>query len=174
MIKRLLIHCDKTNRTVPFTKMKEKHAGWVFCCATSDISIYFIVLFLFFLSCCRINVSNSVFCYFLALDGSWFGLPYHFINFNAFYPGSMELFLMQCTYNDLSFVESFTAWYWVSSYLQIGKKVYLRHGKVLDISVPCWCCVQFANWKIMRAIMAYHSLKFICWAFCFSSVLSMN
>lgn len=79
----------------------------------------------------------QIFCYFLALDGSWFGLPYHFINFNAFYPGSMELFLMQCTYNDLSFVESFTAWYWVSCYLQIGKKVYLRHGKVLDISVPC-------------------------------------
>ena len=98
-----------------------------------------------------------------------------YIIFNVFYPSSVELFLMQCNRSDLSFVESFTAWYWVCCYLQIREEMYLWYGTVVDLSLLCWCGVQFANWKIMRVIMANHSLKFICWAFFFfSSVLSVN
>lgn len=49
-----------------------------------------------------------------------------------------------------------------------------KYGTVVDLSVLCWCGVQFANWKIMRVIMAYHSLKFIRWTFFFSIGLRVN
>lgn len=118
----------------------------------------------FSFSCCKINASNSDILLFSVHVPSPGWTTTVFIIFNTFCPSSMELFLMQCTHNDLSFVESFTAWYWVSCYLQI-REMYLWYGTVVDLFVLCWCGVLFANWKIMRVIMAHHSLKFICWAF---------
>lgn len=82
----------------------------------------------------------------------------------AFYPSSLKILLL-CICTDLSSVESVTAWYWASCYLQISKDIYLWYGTAVNLFVQHWCGVQFTNWKIMRAIMANHSLKFKCWAF---------
>lgn len=83
----------------------------------------------------------------------------------AFYPSSLEMFLMECTQNDLSVVQSFTAWHWTCCYLQMRGDIYLWYGTVVDLFVRHWCGVLCANWKIMRVIMTNPSLKFICWAF---------
>lgn len=96
------------------------------------------------------------------------------IIFMHFYPSSLEMFLMECTRNDLSSVESFTAWYWASCYLQIREDIYLWYGTVVNLFVPRWCGVQFTNWKIMRVIMANHSLKFKCGAFFFPAWVWMK
>lgn len=139
----------------------KKQAGSAFCCPAADISIQL------YLSCCRFKATViHAFGYFLftflALACYFVWATLAFIIFNVFCSSSLEIFLMQYTHDDLSFVEPFTAWCWVSCYLQIREEMYLWYGAVVDLSVPCSCGVQFANWKIMRVIMANHSLKFIC------------
>lgn len=46
----------------------------------------------------------------------------------------MELFLMQRSQKALSSVQTFTSWYWVSSYLKIEEEVHLWPGIVVAIS----------------------------------------
>lgn len=52
----------------------------------------------------------------------------------------------------------------LSCYLLIREDIYWWYGAAVNLSALRLRGVQFTNWKIMRVIMAMHSLKFKRWA----------